>query len=106
MLTDDELAALERAASLCEYHGIEWGVAAGQNTVTDAALIRNVAERARNGGERAQIVAWLRDEKTWQDGVNCTAAMYNSDSRNLCRWLAEVIEHGAHMGGDGDHTDG
>jgi bacterioferritin-associated ferredoxin len=84
-------AALERAASLCEYHGIEWGVAAGQNTVTDAAIIRRLIER--EASERADVVAWLRAGEIC--GVN----------NNAARKIAAAIEAGAHVGaskGGGD----
>jgi hypothetical protein len=84
MLTGDELAALERAASLCEYHGIEWGVAAGQNTVTDAAILRRLIER--EASERADVVAWLRAGEI--GGVN----------NNAARKIAAAIEAGAHVG--------
>jgi hypothetical protein len=92
-------AALERAANLCEYHGIEWGVAAGQNTVTDAALIRaHIASEASayEAGKAdavAQIVAWLRVQSGEKPGM--------FQQRNLARSIAAkefstAIESGAH----------
>lgn len=46
MLTDAEKAALKRAAKLCEFHAVEWGVASGQNTAADAATLRALIARA------------------------------------------------------------
>jgi hypothetical protein len=81
-MDDETKAALERAANLCEYHGIEWGVAAGQNTVTDAAILRRLIER--EASERADVVAWLR------------AGEIGGVDNNAARKIAIAIASGAH----------
>lgn len=63
MLTDTEKAALGRAAKLCEFHAVEWGVASGQNTVADAATLRALIER----------VGWQPIETAPRDGVKFDA---------------------------------
>lgn len=48
--------------------------------------------------ERAELVAWLRSERTWQDAINCTKAQDLSDVPRICGWIASVIElRGLHI---------
>jgi hypothetical protein len=54
----ETIGALEEA--LYQYHHSPAGD--DPQYEVDAALIRALIERERNGGERAQIVAWLRQE--------------------------------------------
>ncbi len=70
----DLIAALERAAELI--------VNGGARCQQDAAIIRAHIETLRNGGERAQIVAWLRGIRRLRDTEH----------------LADAIASGAHLG--------
>ena len=80
--------ALVRAAELLEAEADSWGNAAGHPERAQAATIRALIERERNGGERAQIVAWLRTEqgKGSEGGVDYASG------------FADAIEAGAHLG--------
>jgi hypothetical protein len=81
-MTDTQIAALEAALRKLNPLGVH------------AATIRALIAQERSGGEWAKVVAWLRADETWQAAVNCTMAERNSDVRNVCLWLAKVIEKG------------
>ena len=75
----DTIAALERAA--------EFLVNGGTRCQQDAALIRALIETLRAGGERAQIVAWLRKE----------SIMSTDSVRRRMNKALDQIEAGAHV---------
>lgn len=79
----DTIAALERAAELIVNGGIR--------CQQDAALIRAHIETLRGGGERAQIVAWLR--------VQPNLAQISPDHfrSNTPAMLADAIAAGARL---------
>ena len=91
MLTDTEKSALERAAKLCEFHAIEWGVASGQNTVADAATLRGLIERAgwqpmetapRDG---TPVLIWKPDER--MVGEYTMAAYWSDNHLGKSGWV-------------------
>lgn len=96
-MTPDELAALEEA--------MRWGeclayIQEDQNRIDDAdmkrakvATIRNIIARYRGGGERAQIVAWLRGQ--------CRDPMLPDFAAFLSAY-ADAIASGAHLPGQGE----
>lgn len=54
-----------------------------------------VIEQARKEWE-GEVVEWLRDDQTWQDVVNLTCPMRNSDTSRACHKIATMIENGSH----------
>lgn len=74
-MNDELIAAPERAAAVVDAT-LDHSRSAHPQLRRDAALIRALIERERNGGERAQIVAYLED--------------YDPQ-------LANAIEAGAHL---------
>ena len=91
MANDETLAALEMGAFLAEAQAnrYRWDgdTVSADRLDADAALIRALIERERNGGERAQIVAWLRQPE--QEGYSC-----------VCQpTFADAIASGAHLAG-------
>lgn len=63
-----------------------WQHLADYDKDQDAALIRALIERERAGGERAQIVAWLRGDEAFK----ITGSVFTED-------LADAIAAGAHI---------
>jgi hypothetical protein len=47
--------------------------------------------------ERREIVAWLREDRTWMQVCCGTMAQSNSDMLHACEWLSRAIENGAHL---------
>jgi hypothetical protein len=102
MLTDDELAAVERAIDALNDAATEGAfydlAESAQRDVEAAATLRNLAERARNGGwlpiesardagyaaAVADVAAWLR------------AGEIGGVDNNAARKIAIAIEAGAH----------
>lgn len=90
-MTDDEIAALERAAIKREFEARVCSTELGrQHLLKDAATIRAIIERERAGGERAKVVAWLK-----QPGV-----LFNMTRRQQ-HGIADAIASGAHLAGEG-----
>lgn len=86
MATPETIAALERAAALCEQEGRRWSEPGPERA--DAATIRDHIETLRNGGERAKVVAYLRQ---------CEAGGITGDlDTSAYGWAADAIASGAH----------
>lgn len=87
----ETLAALERAAKWLDTGSIMMWHEADTTPEADAALIRAHIETLRNGGERAQIVAWLR--------VQPNLAQISPDHfrSNTPAMLADAIAAGARL---------
>ena len=84
MPNDETLAALERAT---------WRCAHGDSVQDrdDYRTIRVHIDALRKGGDRAQIVAWLRSKEAAR--IACSHYAYMND-------LADAIEAGEHVGGE------
>ena len=100
MANDETLAALERAANMME-RPLELS-----STRQAAALIRALIERERAGGERAQIVAYMKGPAIDEAKRKCEAADEGSNKRRdfavvavAVEMLADAIAAGAHLAG-------
>lgn len=88
-MDSETIAALERAAEMLK--AADWS----EDMRADATLIRTLIERERNGEERAQIVAWLRDDEATAQ----IAAFVASDDPDSVQRGLKLAAHLASMPG-------